>query len=271
MYIDENYVLNDGRPIPKIAFGTWMIGDGEIDGAIAAAIGAGYRHIDTAEAYGNEKGVGRALALYGKGKEIFLTTKIPAETKTVSGAKASVEQSLKSLGREIDLLLIHAPKPWELLHDPSAPDYNAENLAVWDVMQSYVRAGDVKSIGVSNFRPDEIENLINNSPVVPAVNQISVFIGHTPKETIDYCRGKGILVEAHSPNSHGRLASSAFAKRYADKYGVPVPVLSVAYCLATGLLPIPKSVDPAHIAQNAHADVDFTPEDLDALINAPEF
>ena len=267
MILEETYTLSNGLAVPKLGYGTWQIPDGEVSSAVRCAVETGYRHIDTAAAYGNERGVGEAVRTCGLPRDaLFVTTKIPAEVKTAEGARAYLRESLALLDIGwIDLLLIHAPKPWEELHDPAARDYFAENRAVWQVMEEAADAGLVRSIGVSNFTPADCGNILASARIAPVVNQIAVFIGHSQRENAAYCRENGILVSAHSPNAHGELAKNPKAAEMAAKYGVSVPRLSIRWCLARGLLPLPKSTDPAHIRENADMDFSISQKDMETL------
>ena len=198
MILSETFQLNNGIAIPKIAFGTWQIENDSVTGAVKAALSVGYRHIDTAAAYENECGVGKALRESGLRREdVFITTKIPADVKTYEGAKSVIAASLKSLGTPyIDLMLIHSPKPWEELFGGSEKTYYEENLAVWKAMEEAVAAGQIRSIGVSNFEVSDLQNLIDHAEIKPAVNQIRIHIGHTPAEVISYCKANDIVVMA---------------------------------------------------------------------------
>ncbi|MBE6725642.1 MAG: aldo/keto reductase [Ruminococcaceae bacterium] len=267
MILEETYTLANGLTVPKIGYGTWQIPDREAPSAVRCAVETGYRHIDTAAAYGNERGVGEAVRNCGlKRDALFVTTKIPAEVKTAEGARAYLKESLALLDIGwIDLLLIHAPKPWEELHDPAARDYFAENRAVWQVMEEAVDAGLVRSIGVSNFTPADCDNILASARIKPVVNQIAVFIGHSQQKTVAYCRDNGILVSAHSPNAHGELAKNRKAAEIARRCGVSVPRLSIRWCLERGLLPLPKSTNPDHIRENADMDFVLSPEDMEEL------
>ena len=267
MILNETYALPGGFSTPKLGYGTWQIPDDRAPEAVRFAIETGYRHIDTAAAYGNERGVGQGVRDSGVSREkLFVTTKIPAETKTAEGARESIRESLRLLNLEyIDLLLIHAPKPWEELHDPAARTYFEENLTVWRVMEEAKEAGLVRTLGVSNFTPADTDNILQHGRVNPAVNQIAVFIGHSQRENAAYCQKNGILVSAHSPNAHGALKDNPAARAMAEKYGVSVPRLSIRWCLSRGFLPLPKSLDPDHIRENADVDFDILPEDMDAL------
>ena len=263
MILSENFQLNNGISIPRIAFGTWQISNDRVTDAVRTALSVGYRHIDTAAAYENECGVGKALRESGlRREEVFITTKIPADVKTYEGAKAVIAASLKNLETPyIDLMLIHAPKPWEELFGGSEKTYYAENLAVWRAMEEAVAAGQLRAIGVSNFEVGDLQNLIDYAEIKPAVNQIRVHIGHTPAQVISYCKANGIVVMAFSPNATGKLLGHPVVTEIAAKYQVSVPQLSIRYDYQLGLIPLPRSTNPEHIAENK--DIDFVISDAD--------
>ena len=211
MVLDEFYKLNNGQRIPKIALGTWQTPNDVAATAVATAIDAGYRHIDTAIAYENEAGVGAGLkaALKSTGihrESIFITTKIPAEVKNYADTVRCIQESMDRLDAyHIDMMLIHAPRPWAEMGVPGGNYYYRENVDVWKALEEAYEAGKIRAIGVSNFDIDDLNNLLAGGRVVPAVNQVRVHIGHVPTELIDFCEQAGILVEAYSPNATGRL------------------------------------------------------------------
>lgn len=263
MILSENFQLNNGIAISKIAFGTWQISNGNVTDAAKFALSVGYRHIDTAAAYENECGVGNALRESGlRREEVFITTKIPADIKTYNGAKSMIAKSLENLETPyIDLMLIHAPKPWEELFSGSEKTYYAENLAVWKAMEEAVESGKIRSIGVSNFEIGDLQNLIDHAEIKPAVNQIRVHIGHTPEEVISYCKANGIMVMAFSPNATGKLLGHPVVAEIAAKYQVSAAQLSIRYDYQLGVIPLPRSTNPVHIAENK--DIDFVISDAD--------
>ena len=272
MILQEKYTLNNGIKIPKLAFGTWQISNEDVTDAVKSALEIGYRHIDTAVLYKNEEGVGKEIRESGiPREEIFVTTKIPPEVQTYEDAKACIEESIERLGiGTIDQVLIHSPKPWNELVMGGSKSYYKENLAVWRAMEDAVEEGKVRSIGVSNFEIDDIENIIKNSKIKPAVNQIEVHIGHAPKEIMDYCKKNDILIMAYSPNATGKLMDDPTVKSVAEKYGVSVPQLSIRYDLQIGTLPLPRSTNPAHIKENAELDFVISDEDMATLSNVKE-
>ena len=270
--LKETYSLNNGVRIPKIALGTWQIANDIVTGVVKDAVDAGYRHIDTAVQYDNEEGVGRGIRECGVNREdMFVTTKIPHDVKTYEGTKKTIDESLQRLGMDyIDLLLIHAPKPWTEVFAHSPKTYNEENVAVWKAMSEAYRQGKVRAIGVSNFEISDLKNLIDHAEIRPMVNQIRVHIGHTPQEIIQYCKDNNILVEAFSPNATGKLMDKPEIIRMAEKYHVSVPQLSIRYDLQLGLLPLPKSTHKAHMIENADLDFEISEEDMQFLMKVPE-
>lgn len=263
----ESYKLNNGISIPSIGFGTWMISNDNACKAIKDAISVGYRHIDTAQAYGNEVGVGKGIKESGiDRKELFLTTKIDAGLKSYDKAKQSIEESLSKLDLDyLDLIIIHAPTPWnEFRQDVN---YDKENLEVWKALEEAYQEGKVKAIGVSNFEIEDLDNIINNCKIKPMVNQILTHISNTPINLIEYCKKQGILVEAYSPLGHGAIFNNKVIKDIADKYNVSIPRLSMKYCLTLGLLPLPKTENIEHMKSNLDLDFTINEEDLKTLMN----
>ena len=264
MIKNEFFVLNNGIKIPAIGFGTWQVAEGEEGyNSCLSALKAGYRHIDTAFAYGNEPSVARALADSGLLREdVFLTTKLPADIKTYEGAKEHVEASLKNLGTDyIDLYLIHAPWPWSDV----GSDHTNGNIAVWRAMIDLYNQGRVRAIGVSNFHVKDIQALIDATGFVPAVNQIRYFIGNTQNEITKYCQASGILVEAYSPLATGALVEHSDLSVLAKKYGVTIPQLCIRFCIENGALPLPKSVNDDRIKANLEVDFKIDGEDMNYL------
>jgi diketogulonate reductase-like aldo/keto reductase len=265
MILDEKYTLLNGVEIPKLGLGTWFISDKDATRAVKDAVKTGYHHIDTAQAYQNERGVGEGIKTCGvKRDELFITTKVAAEIKSYAKAVVSIDNSLKTLGLDcIDLMIIHSPKPWMEFHGEDA--YFEGNREVWRALEVACKAGKLRSIGVSNFEKADLDNILEACTVKPMVNQILIHISNTPKELIEYCQGKGILVEAYSPVAHGELMKNQEVIKMAGKYGVTVPQLSIRYCLELGLLPLPKTANPAHMKNNAEVDFEISAEDMEIL------
>lgn len=267
MILQEKYTLSNGIEIPKLGLGTWIISDETVVQVVKDAIAIGYRHIDTAQAYGNERGIGEGIQSSGvKREDLFITTKLAAEIKSYDEAVTAIDQSLKTLGLDyIDMMIIHSPKPWgKFLEDEQFDEGNRE---AWRALEDAYKAGKLRAIGLSNFEIANIENILKSCTIQPMVNQILAHISNTPKELIDWCRQKGILVEAYSPIAHGELMKNPKVIAIATKYGVSVPQMSIRYCLELGLLPLPKTTNPKNMKNNADVDFKISAEDMDELKN----
>ena len=266
MVKNEFYTLYNGVTIPKIGFGTWQVAEGEeAYNSVTYALKVGYRHIDTAHAYGNEASVGRAIADSGiDRKDIFVTTKLPSHIKDYQGTMQHFNQSLTRLGLEyIDLYLIHAPWPWSDI----GTDCTQGNIQAWKAMIELYNAGKIRSIGVSNFHPADMQALIDATGVVPMVNQIRYFIGNTQPAIVDYCNQHNILIQAYSPLATGEIVNNEQLQPLAQKYGVTVAKICLRYCLQKGTLPLPKSTNEGRIAQNLELDFTIDQDDMTFLDN----
>lgn len=267
MILNENFTLSNNVQIPKLGLGTWLISDKDVVQAVKDAIALGYRHIDTAQAYANEKGVGEGVRSAGVDrKEIFVTTKLAAEIKSYKEARASIDASLKTLGLDyIDLMIIHSPKPWMEFHSENS--FAEGNRQAWRALEEAYSEGKLRSIGVSNFQKSDLENILETCTVKPMVNQILTHITNTPQALIDYCQENNILVEAYSPVAHGELMKNSTVGDMSKKYEVSIAQLSIRYCLELNLLPLPKTANVAHMKNNADVDFSITKEDLETLKN----
>jgi diketogulonate reductase-like aldo/keto reductase len=267
MILKENYTLSNGAKIPKLGLGTWFIKDKDVVQAVKEAAKIGYRLIDTAQAYGNETGVGEGIRQCGvKRAEMFVTTKLAAEIKSYKEAVTSIDGSLKKLGFDyIDLMIIHSPKPWAKFLEKEP--YFEGNREAWKALEEAYKAGKLRSIGISNFEKADIDNILESCSVKPMVNQILVHISNTPEELIQYNHDKNILVEAYSPFGHGELFKNREVEAMAEKYKVSVSQLAIRYCLELGLLPLPKTANPQHMKTNAEVDFVISGADMEVLKN----
>lgn len=264
--LNETYTLTGGVQIPKLGLGTWFIDDDKAAQAVRDAAEIGYRNIDTAQAYGNERGVGEGIRTSGIPRdELFVSTKLAAEIKDYGAAVAAIDGSLAKLDiGYIDLMLIHSPQPWD---DFRGGDYAEGNRQAWRALEDAHQADKIRAIGVSNFVPRDLANILSSCTVTPQVNQLLVHVGNTPSELIAYCESKGILVEAYSPIAHGEMLKSAEVATIAGKYGVSVPQLCIRYTLQLGTVSLPKTANPEHMRANARVDFVISDEDIDALRN----
>lgn len=265
MILQESYTLANGVEIPKLGLGTWFIDDDEVAMAVARAVELGYRHIDTAQAYGNERGVGEGIRSCGVPRdELFVTTKLAADVKSYDEAVTAIDGSLQTLGLEnIDLMLIHSPQPWQEFR--GGERYFEGNRAAWRALEEAYQAGKFRAIGLSNFDPADIDNILQAGSVAPMVHQILAHISNTPIELIHHSQHNGMLVEAYSPIAHGELFKNAQVTAMAERYGVTVAQLAIRYTLQLGLLPLPKTADPDHMRTNADVDFEISEQDMATL------
>jgi diketogulonate reductase-like aldo/keto reductase len=264
--LTQTYTLANGVEIPKLGLGTWFIDDDKAADAVRAAVKIGYRNIDTAQAYGNERGVGEGVRTLGiPREELFISTKLAAEIKDYDAAAAAIDGSLDKLGLEyIDLMLIHSPQPW---NDFRGGDYAEGNRQAWRALEDAYKAGKLRAIGVSNFHRQDLENILSSGTVTPHVNQLLVHAGNTPGDLLAYCEGRNILVEAYSPIAHGEILENADVAAMAEKYGVSIPQLCIRYTLQLGTVSLPKTANPQHMRSNAEVDFVISDADMDALRN----
>lgn len=246
----NTYQLNNGVKIPVLGFGTFKAKNGEeAYRAVLEALKAGYRHIDTAAIYQNEESVGQAIKDSGVPREeLFVTTKLWNSQQTYEQARQAFEESLEKLGLEyLDLYLIHWPNPKPLRENDQWKIRNAE---VWRAMEDLYQEGKIRAIGVSNFLPHHLDALLATAKILPAVNQIRLAPGVYQEEVVAYCREKGILLEAWGPFGQGELFDSKEVQEIAANHGKSVAQIALAWSLAEGFLPLPKSVTASRIQAN---------------------
>lgn len=260
--------LNNGVKIPQLGLGTWFIPDDKAAEAVRAAVALGYRHIDTAQAYGNERGVGEGVRTCSVPREeLFVVSKVAAEHKTYESAAASIEETLAKMGLDyLDMMIIHSPQPWVEVNQ-SENRYVEGNRAAWRALEDAYKAGKLKAIGISNFQVGDIESLLETAEIRPMVNQILCHISNTPLELVEYCQKNGIAVEAYSPIAHGEILHQPQIQAMAEKYGVSVPQLCIRYTLQLGTISLPKTGNPEHMKTNAEVDFEISAEDMEALKN----
>ena len=251
--------LNDGHFIPQLGLGTWPLDDDQAATAVVQALEAGYRHIDTAVKYGNERGVGNGIRAGGVDRgELFITTKLDGQFQGEEKAAEGLEGSLRRLGLDyVDLLLIH----WPL----AACD---EYVSTWRTFERLQSEGKVRSIGVSNFKPAHLERLMAETDVVPAVNQIQLSPAITRSAEREFHREHGIVTESYSPlgGSGADLLSAPILTQLGEKHGKTPGQLVLRWHIQQGLVTIPKTANPDRMSENMDV-FDFTldPQDLAEL------
>ena len=251
--------LNDGNRIPQLGLGTWPLDDEQVAAAVVQAVEAGYRHIDTAVKYGNERGVGNGIRASGVDRsELFITTKLDGEFQGHDRAVAGLEGSLKRLGLDyVDLLLIHWPLPGR-----------HQYISTWQTFERLQAEGKVRSIGVSNFKPAHLELLMAETDVVPAVNQIQLSPAITRTAEREFHAGHGIVTESYSPlgGSGAGLLSAPVLSQLAEKHGKTPGQLVLRWHIQNGLVTIPKTASPERMAENLDVfDFALDPQDLAEL------
>ncbi len=266
MIFEETYVLNNGMTIPKLGLGTWFIDDDKAAEAVREAVKIGYRNFDTAQAYGNERGVGEGIRTCGIPREqLFVGSKVAAELKTYEDAAASIDETLEKMGLDyLDMMIIHSPQPWVEVNQ-SENRYEEGNREAWRALEDAYKAGKVRGIGVSNFNEADLQNILDHCTVKPMVNQLLTHISNTPFDVISFCEKNEILVEAYSPVAHGEMLKNKVVGEMAEKYGVSIPQLCIRYTLQLGCVSLPKTANPEHMKSNSELDFVINDEDMTAL------
>ena len=261
--MNDHFTLSNVHVVPGIGFGTYLIAPEATTAIVLDALAAGYRHVDTAQNYGNEAAVGAAIRETNIARsDLFVTTKLPAEIKTYDGALAAFDRSMTNLGLDyVDLYLVHAPEPW----DQAGANYDAANREVWRAMETIYRSGRAKAIGVSNFNVHDLKNILAVATIKPMVDQIQYYVGYTQPEIVHFAKENDLLIEAFTPLARGALADNPIVEEIAAKYHVSFAQLALQYCLATQTLPLVKATNPAHMHSNRELDFQLDPTDLDAL------
>ncbi|MCR5761281.1 MAG: aldo/keto reductase [Sphaerochaetaceae bacterium] len=262
--LTDTYRLSNGVEIPVVGFGTWQTPDGDIAyNSVLEALRCGYRHIDTATAYGNEESVGKAINDFlkespVKREELFVTTKLANPDHGYEAAKAAIDRSLRALNLNyVDLYLVHWPNPIKFRENWKA--FNAES---WKAMEEAYKEGKIRALGISNFLPHHYEALMESAEIAPVVNQIKLCPGVCQKELVSYSRKHNMLLEAYSPLGTGGMFKSPLMLSLSEKYGKSISQLCIRWSLQNGFLPLPKSVTASRIKENTNV-FDFTISDED--------
>ncbi|MGC4017919.1 MAG: aldo/keto reductase [Muricomes sp.] len=245
--IYDCYTLNNGVKIPCVAFGTYNAAQENNKNVILTAIEAGYRYFDTASYYETETFIGEAIRESKIPREdFFLTSKMWKDEMGYDNAKRAFELSLKKLGTDyLDLYLIHWPLP-----SPDFKEWKQLDLETWRALEELYQEGRVRAIGLSNFLPHHMENILTHCKVKPMVNQIEFHPGYSQEATVRYCQERGIQVQAWSPLGRMRISENPLILELADKYQVSALQICLRYAVERNIIPLPKSASPERMRQN---------------------
>ena len=264
-------ILRNGIEIPDIGFGTWNIPYGEVcEKAVFEAIKAGYRHIDTAGAYGNERSVGLGVkaaiheGLIKDRSDVFITSKLWNSNRSYNKAFRGFDKSMRNLDLDyIDLYLIHWPANKMKYKNP-----DEVNAVTWEALEELYTEGRVRAVGVSNFLPPHLEELKKSAKVLPMVNQIELHVGYMQKEVVEYNNNNGIITEGYSPLGTGALLDNEILWEMAKKYQTTVSNICISFLRKRGIIPLPKTTSPDRMSGNLRL-IRIEEEDMDILYNLP--
>ena len=251
--------LNNGQAIPQLGFGVFLVPPGQTAEAVGTALATGYRHIDTAEMYGNEREVGEAVAKSGLDRaDVFLTSKLDNDAHRPDDARRAFDGTLAALGTDyVDLFLIHWPLPTR---------YDGDFVSTWKVLEEFYRDGRARSIGVSNFQPHHLRRLHAESEIPPTVNQIELHPFLTQDELRAFCAEHGIAIEAWSPIARGRVTDDPEIATIAERVGKTAAQVVLRWHIQHGRIVFPKSVNPARIRENFGIfDFELSAEDAEIV------
>ena len=264
----EYVTLNNRIKMPLEGFGVFQVPDpAQCEQAVLDAIESGYRLIDTAAAYMNEKAVGEAIRKCGVSREeLFITTKLWVQDADYEGAKKAIQTSLDNLGLDyLDLYLIHWPKP-----SPDTKEWKQLDVETWKAMEKLYREKRVRAIGVSNFLPHHMENLLSSCEVVPAVDQLEFHPGYSQEAAVCYCQERGILVQAWSPLGRKRVMDDELVEELAKAHHVTPAQICLRYALQKGIVPIPKASSEERMKNNQDIfDFELTGLEMSELDTMP--
>ncbi len=266
--IYDTYTLSNGVKIPCVAYGTYKAKDENGADIISAAVKEGYRYFDTASYYETEEYVAEAIRRSGLlREEFFIATKLWKEEMGYEEALAACEKSLKRLNTDyIDLYLIHWPKP-----TPDCEDWKQLDVDTWRALEKLYKEGKVRAIGVSNFLPHHLDNILENCEIKPMVDQIEYHAGYTQEATVQYCKQHDILVQAWSPISRGRIFHDVTLVELAEKYQVSVAKLALRFCIQNGIVPLPKAATRERMRENMNLfDFEISDEDMKKINTIPQ-
>lgn len=264
----KHYILNNGVEIPAVAFGTYKAADGKSADVIRTAIEAGYRYFDTASFYGTETYLAEAVRESGIARdEIFIASKLWKTEMGYDNVKSAFRRTLDNLKTDyLDLYLIHWPLP-----EPGYKDWKQLDKETWKAMEELVREGKIRAIGLSNFLPHHIENILEDCTVKPAVDQIEYHPGYSQEAVVQYCKERDILVQAWSPIGRQRVLTEPLVQELAGKYGVSPAKICLKFAVQRGIIPLPKSSSMERMKENLDLwSFEMDEEDIWRLATMPQ-
>lgn len=264
----EHYILNNGVEIPAVAFGTYKAADGKSADVIRTAIEAGYRYFDTASFYGTETYLAEAVRESGIARdEIFIASKLWKTEMGYDNVKSAFRRTLDNLKTDyLDLYLIHWPLP-----EPGYKDWKQLDKETWKAMEELVREGKIRAIGLSNFLPHHIENILEDCTVKPAVDQIEYHPGYSQEAVVQYCKERDILVQAWSPIGRQRVLTEPLVQELGGKYGVSPAKICLKFAVQRGIIPLPKSSSMERMKENLDLwSFEMDEEDIWRLATMPQ-
>ena len=270
--MNEFFTLNDGSQIPKIGFGTYNDAFADNKTSIMQAIECGYRFFDTASLYETERSLGNALRESGIARsEVIIETKLWIDEMGAENARIAVEKSLKRLQTDyIDIYMIHWPR------QTGADDEKWKELDIetWNAMEDMVKQGMVKKLGLSNFLPHHLKNIIDNGTIRPVADQLELHPGHLQEAAVNCCKENNVLPMAWSPLSHGKdndKAGAAMLAKLAAEYGKSIQQISLRFLIQKGIMPIPKASSAAHMRSNLEVfDFELSEDEVSILTSMPQ-
>lgn len=264
----KHYILNNGVEIPAVAFGTYKAADGKSADVIRTAIEAGYRYFDTASFYGTETYLAEAVRESGIARdEIFIASKLWKTEMGYDNVKSAFRRTLDNLKTDyLDLYLIHWPLP-----EPGYKDWKQLDKETWKAMEELVREGKIRAIGLSNFLPHHIENILEDCTVRPAVDQIEYHPGYSQEAVVQYCKERDILVQAWSPIGRQRVLTEPLVQELGGKYGVSPAKICLKFAVQRGIIPLPKSSSMERMKENLDLwSFEMDEEDIWRLATMPQ-
>ena len=264
----EHYILNNGVEIPAVAFGTYKAADGKSADVIRTAIEAGYRYFDTASFYGTETYLAEAVRESGISRdEIFIASKLWKTEMGYDNVKKAFRRTLENLETDyLDLYLIHWPLP-----EPGYKEWKQLDKETWRAMEELYQEGKIRAIGLSNFLPHHIENILEDCTVRPAVDQIEYHPGYSQEAVVQYCKERDILVQAWSPIGRQRVLTEGLVQELAEKYGVSPARICLKFAVQRGIIPLPKSSSMERMKENLDLySFEMEQEDIWRLATMPQ-